>query len=101
MWNTNAPPAFPNLLRIGLTSDLDLSPIEPNGDRGHLLMKDYLPTKSEGYGGKTLLSNHLHNVWETNMTFDLDLWPTDMNINRVHLPIKHFLFAINFEASVA
>ena len=38
---------FPNLSRIGLTFDLDLSPTDLDIDRDHLLIKDYLPTKFE------------------------------------------------------
>ena len=42
-------PPFPNILRIGLTFDLGLSPTNLNIDRGHLLMMNYLPTKFEAF----------------------------------------------------
>ena len=45
-------PPFPNISRIGLTSDLDLSPTELNINTGHLLTKDYLPTEIEASGAK-------------------------------------------------
>ena len=45
-------PPLPNLLRIGLTFNLQLSPTEMNINRDHLLMKDYLPTKFEACGAK-------------------------------------------------
>ena len=45
-------PPFPNLSRIGLTFDLDLSPTDLDIDRGHLLIKDYLHTKFEASGAK-------------------------------------------------
>ena len=45
-------PPFPNISRIGLTFDLDLSPTDLNIERGHLLIKDYLPTKFEASGAK-------------------------------------------------
>ena len=46
-------PPLPQLIeRIGLTFDLDLSPSDLNIDRGHLLIKDYLPTKFEASGAK-------------------------------------------------
>ena len=43
-------PPFPNISRIGLT--FDLSPTDLNIDRGHLLIKDFLPTKFEASGLK-------------------------------------------------
>ena len=45
-------PSLPNLSRVGLTFDLHFSPTDLNIDRGHLLMKDYLPTKFEACGAK-------------------------------------------------
>ena len=48
LWNTNAP----FVSRIGLTFDLDLSPTDLNIDRGHLLIKNYLPTKFEASWAK-------------------------------------------------
>ena len=52
-------PPFPNIPRIGLTFDLGLSPIDLNIDRGHLLIKNYLPAK---FWGKAFLSHQLHKV---------------------------------------
>ena len=45
-------PPFPNLSRIGSTFDLDLSPTDLDIDGGHLLIKDYLPTKFEASRAK-------------------------------------------------
>ena len=84
LWNTYAPSPFPNWSRISLTFDLDLSPTCLNIDRGHLLIKDYLPIKFEDCGTK-------RKVWQTNMTFDLDLWPSDLNINSDHFIITDYL----------
>ena len=52
LWNTNAPPPFSNISRTGLIFDLDLSPTDLNINRGHLLIKDYLPTEIEVSGAK-------------------------------------------------
>ena len=41
LWNTNAP--LPQIIK----NRLDLSPTDLDIDRGHLLIKDYLPTKFE------------------------------------------------------
>ena len=84
LWNTNAP--FPNIPRIGLIFDLDLSPTNLNFDRGHLLVKDYLPTKFETSGAK--------HSWVTSYTrCRRTTWPltTDLNINRDHLLIMDYL----------
>ena len=43
-------PPFPNILRIGLTFDLDLSPTDLNITSGNLLIGDYLPTEIEVSG---------------------------------------------------
>ena len=45
-------PPFPNIWTIGFTVDLDLWPTDLNINRGHLLIKDYLPTNFEGSGAK-------------------------------------------------
>ena len=45
-------PPFPNIQRIGVTFDLDLWPTNLNINRGHLLIKEYLPTKFEASGAK-------------------------------------------------
>ena len=78
LWNTNAP--FPNISRIGLTFDHDLSSTDKNIDRGNLLIKDYLNLQSLKLLGLSVLElsvtqgeGHQH-----------DLWPTDLNIHRYH-----------------
>ena len=78
-----------------MTFDLDLWPTDLNINRGHLLIKDYLPTKFEGMGQSVLeLSVAQGEVnWH-------DLWPTDLNINRDHLLTKGYL-PTKFEASGA
>ena len=45
-------PPFPNISRIGLTFDLDLSPTDLIIDRGHLLIKDFQPTMFEASAAK-------------------------------------------------
>ena len=80
---------FPQLIE----NRLDLWPIDLNIDRGHLLIKDYLPTKFEASGAKCswLLGYQLHKVKLSGMTFDPDLWPTDLNTNRNYLIIMDYL----------
>ena len=53
---------FPNLTRICSTFDLDLWPTDLDIDRGHLLIKDYLPTKLEVFWGEAFLSYQLYKV---------------------------------------
>ena len=82
LWNTNAP--LPKHIKNRL--DLDLSPTNLNFDKGHLLIKDYLPTKFETSG-----ANH---SWITNCTrCGRPTWPltTDLKINRDHLLIMDYL----------
>ena len=98
LWNTNAP--FPNISRIGLNFDLDLSPTDLNIDIGVICSSRNIYCRVWSFWGKTFLSYQLHNMWETNMTFEHDLWPTDLNINRDHLLIKVYL-PTKFEASWA
>ena len=92
MWNIDVcvtlMPPFPNLSRIGLTFNLDLWPTNLNIDRGHLLIKDYLPTKFDASGAKR--------SW-VRLAWPLTL---DLNINRDHLLIKDYL-PTKFEASGA
>ena len=45
-------PPFPNIRRIGLTFDLDLSTTDLNIDKSHVLIKDYLSTEIEVCGAK-------------------------------------------------
>ena len=74
--NTNAP--FPNWSRIGLTFDLDLEPTDLNIDRGHLLIKDYLPTKFEACRAKRswVISYTRWSTlaWPLTLAFDLLTW---------------------------
>ena len=116
-------PPFPNMWRVGLTSDLpfdlllgqsilelsvaqcvgdwhDLWPSDLNINRDHLLIKDYLPTKFEAFEAKrswVISCISYVNLWAINMTFDLDLWPTYLNINKDHLLILDYL-PTKFEA---
>ena len=76
LWNTNAP--FPNLSRIGLTFDLDLSPTDLNIDRGHLLIKNYLPIKFEASWAECSWVNSCTGwsrlAWPLTLTFHLLTW---------------------------
>ena len=88
-------PPFPNIWRIGLTFDTDLWPTDLNINRGHVIIKDYLPTKFEASGAKC--------SWVISCTRWSRLawpWPTDLNINRGLLLIKDYL-PTKFEASGA
>ena len=71
-------PPFPNISRIGLTFDLDLSPADLNIDRGHLLIKAFLPTKFEVSGAKRswLISWTRCGIptWPLTLTFNLLTW---------------------------
>ena len=80
-----------------MTFDLDLWPTDLNINRGHLLIKDYLPTKFEASGAKR--------SWVISCTrWSRLAWPLtlifDLNINRGHLLIKDYL-PTKFEASWA
>ena len=90
-------PHFTNLSKIGFTFDLDFSPTDLNIDRGHLLIKDYLPTKFEASGAKhywvVSCTRCGRLTWLLSLTFDL-------NINRDHLLIKDYL-PTKFKASGA
>ena len=76
LWNTNTP--FPNVSRIGFTFDLHLWPTDLNIDRGHLLIKDFLPTKYEASGAKhswlTGCTRCGIPPWPLTLTFDLLTW---------------------------
>ena len=96
LWNTNAP--FPNLLRIGLTFDLDLSPTDLNIDRVIYSSRTISLPSLNLLRHSVLELSIAQVVWETNMTFDLDLWLTDLlNIDRNHLIIMDYL-PTKFEA---
>ena len=84
-----------NVWESDMTYDLDLWPTDLNINRGHLLIKDYLPSKFEASEAK--LSGVISCTWAINMTFDLDLLPTDLNINRGHLLILDYV-PTKFEA---
>ena len=61
-----------------MTFDLDLWPTDLNINRGHLLIKDYLPTKFEASGAKRswVISCTRWNklAWPLTLTFDLLTW---------------------------
>ena len=90
-------PPFPNISTIGLTFDLDLSPTDLNIYRGHLLIKDYLPTENKVSGAKRSwvisCTRRGRPRWSLTLTFD-------QNINRDRLLIKDYL-PTKFEASGA
>ena len=89
LWNTNAP--FPNVSRIGLTFDLDLSPTDLNIDWGHLLIKDYIYLPILKLLRQSVLElSQLHKVWETNTTFTFDLL-TWISIGIILLPWTIYL----------
>ena len=71
-------PPFPNISRIRFTFDLDLSPNDLNIDRGHLFMKDFLPTKIEASGPKRSwligCTRCWRPTWPLTLTFDLLTW---------------------------
>ena len=71
-----------------MTFDLDLWPTDLNINRGHLLIKGYLPTKFEASGAKRSwvisCTRWSKLAWPLTLTFDL-------NINRDHLLIKGYL----------
>ena len=61
-----------------MTFDLDLWPTDLNINRGHLLIKDYLPTKFEASGAKhswVISCTRWSNLaWPLTLTFDLLTW---------------------------
>ena len=69
---------LPNISRKGLTFDLDLSSTDLNIDRGHLLIKDYLPTKFEASGSKRSwvisCKRYMRQTWPLSLTFNLLTW---------------------------
>ena len=70
--------SFPKIKRIGLTFDLDLWPTDLNINRGHLLIKDFLPTKFEASGAKhswvISCTRWSRLAWPLTLTFDLLTW---------------------------
>ena len=63
---------------LTLTFDLDLWPTDLNINRGHLLIKDYLPTKFEASGAKRSwvisCTRWSRLTWPLTLTFDLLTW---------------------------
>ena len=61
-----------------MTFDLDLWPTDLNINRGHLLIKDYLPTKFEASGAKhswvISCTRWSKLAWPLTLTFDLLTW---------------------------
>ena len=61
-----------------MTFDLDLWPTDLNINRGHLLVKDYLPTKFEASGAKRSgvirCTRWSRLAWPLTLTFDLLTW---------------------------
>ena len=81
LWNTNAPlpQHIKNRLDISqLTFDLDLWPTDLNIIRGHVLIKDYLPTEIEISGAKHSwvfsCRRCERQTWSLTLTFDLLTW---------------------------
>ena len=66
---------FPNISRIGLVFHLDLSSTDLNINRGHLLIKDYMPTEIEASGAKRSwvisYTRPVRPTWHLTLTFDL------------------------------
>ena len=71
-------PPVTNLPRIGSTFDIDLSPTDLNINRGHLRVKDYLPTKFEASGAKRSwvisCTRCGRLTWPLTLTVDLLTW---------------------------
>ena len=61
-----------------MTFDLDLWPTDLNINRGHVLIKDYLPTKIEASGAKRSwvisCTRWSRLAWHLTLTFDLLAW---------------------------
>ena len=101
-------PPFPNISRIGLTFDLDLSPTDLNIDRGHVLIKDYLPTKIEAYEAKhswaISCTKYGRPTWPLTLTSDLRTWISIGIIyssRTIYLPSLKLLGKSALELSVA
>ena len=102
LWNTNAP--LPQLIE----NRLDLRPTNLNIDRGHLLIKDYLPTKFEASGAKRSWVISCTRWRRLGMTFDLDFdlltWLSIgimYSSRTIYLPSLKLLGQSNLELSVA
>ena len=91
-----------------MTFDLDLWPTDLNINRGHLLIKDYLPTKFEASGGKrswVISCTRWRNLaWPLTLTFDLLTWKSIGVIyspRTIYLPSLKLLGQSVIELSVA
>ena len=71
-------PPFLNIWKISLTFDPDLWSTDLSINRGHLLNKDYLPTKFEASGAKhswdIRRTRWSRLAWPLTLTFDLLTW---------------------------
>ena len=72
--------------------DLDLWPTDLNINRGHLLIKDYLPTKFEASGTKRSwvisCTRRSRLTWPLTLTFDLLTW---ISIGVIHSSKTNYL----------
>ena len=91
-----------------MTFDLDLWPTDLNINRGHLLIKDYLPTKFEASGAKrswVISCTRWSKVaWHLTLTFDLLTWKSIGIIyspRTIYLPSLKLLGQSLLELSVA
>ena len=91
-----------------MTFDLDLWPTDLNIDRGHLLTKDYLPTKFEASGAKCSwvisCTRWSKLAWPLTLTFDLLTWKSIGIIyspRTIYLPSLKLLGQSVIELSVA
>ena len=91
-----------------MTFDLDFWPTELNINRGHLLIKDYLPTKFEASGAKRSwvisCTRWSRLAWPLTLTFDLLTWISIGVIyssRTIYLPSLKLLGQSVLELSVA
>ena len=101
-------PPFPNIERKGLTFDTDLWPTDLNINRGHVLIKDYLPTKFEASGAKRSwvisCTRWSKLAWPLTLTFDLLTWISIgvmYSSRTIYLPSLKLLGQSVLELSVA
>ena len=101
-------PPFPNRWIVGLTFDLAIWPTDLNINRDHLLIKGYLPTKSEASGAKHswVISciRYGQSTWPLTLTFDLLTWISIGIIylsRNIYLPSLKLLGQSVLELSVA
>ena len=91
-----------------MTFDLDLWPTDLNINRGHLLIKDYLPTNFEASGAKRSwvisCTRWSRLAWPLTLTFDLLTWLSKGIIyssRTIYLPSLKLLGQSVLELSVA